>query len=590
MISKAVRGSYTLGAITYLFGPGKANEHTDPHIVASWDGFAPDPGRVPEHQVEAVREQLRDALDLYVVQYGQPVKKHVYHRIVRADPTDRNLTDQEWEAIASRVVAAAGIDPGGGENGCRWIAVHHGDNHIHILATVVRANLTQARLRGDQYRVEDELTAIEREYELKDLSETRTREYRDAIPKRATGAELRKAQRHGREQTERDTLRAAVRRALAGAASEEEFTARLAAQGVLFGVRRAQSGDVTGYKFALPTGDESGPVWFSGSKLAGDLTQPKIQARFDLGVDQPAPNRPDRARSATGRYRASTTVDHAAQAFTDGLDTATAGEVINGGIEVLDSLAQTSPVLSRKEINQAARALEYANTAHTRAASADLRAMRSAARELFYAGHTTGRGEDGTAAATILCSLVLLAIVIAKWHAAQGHRHQAAAARDAAHHLRDAYVRHAAKPLAHMDLEGQRLPEAIRDRQEAALRRALPADQATRVLAEDGWAALAATLAEAEAVGHDPQALLVRATGQRELASADSPAAVLTWRVRRNAQLPAPARKTTAQDRRAGAALSRSTTSRSTTPAATTPVQPPTPPAQPAPDQVRRTR
>ncbi|MFE2723307.1 hypothetical protein [Kitasatospora sp. NPDC059327] len=368
---------------------------------------------------------------------------------------------------------------------------------------------------------------------------------------------------------------------------EEEFAARLAAKGVLLGVRRAPSGDVTGYKFALPTGDESGPIWFSGSKLASDLTQPKIQARFALGVDEPAFPTPDpRTWPADGRHRASTTIERAYPAFDDDQDAARAEAVIRGGLEVLDTLAATSPTLSRKELHQAARALEYTRTAHTRAVGADLRAMRSAARELLHAGPATGRGEDGTAAATILTSLVLLAIVIAKWHAAQGHRHQAAAARTAADHLRAAYTRHAAKPIAHLTLEGRLLPKSDHDRQADAVRRTLPTDQATRLLAEENWAALAATLAQAEAVGHNPTTLLTNAAGRRELATADSPAAVLTWRIRRDANLPTPAPAPTPDELRTRAARAR-TTSRTTG----TPVAPViAPPAPVAPDQVRRTR
>ncbi|MEV7214073.1 relaxase/mobilization nuclease domain-containing protein [Kitasatospora cineracea] len=573
MISKAVRGGNTFGALAYLYGPGRANEHTDPHLVASWDGFAPDPGR----DDSATLQELRDALDLHVVRYERKIRSHVYHRIVRADPTDRILDDEEWGDIARRLMAAAGIAPDGDPDGCRWVAVRHADDHIHILATTVRADLRQANIRKDQYRVEDELTAIESEYGLKSLADTRTRTYRAAVPKRATGAELRKAQRQGKETSERDRLRVAVRRALAGAASEEEFADRLAAQGVLLGVRRAPSGDVTGYKFALPAGDSTAPVWFSGSKLAADLTRPQIHARFTAGTDLPATGSP-----VVARYRASTTADRAARTFHGDPDPSEVAAVVAGGIETLDALALTSPVLSRKEINHAARALEYTAVAHTRATRADLRTVRSAARELLYAGPTGSRGEEGTAAATILSSLILLALVIAKWHAAQGHRHQAQAARTAADHLRTAYGRHAGRPYALLDTRGRQLPQPDRDRQETSIRRALPADQAARLLDDQGgWAALAATLAEAEAAGHDPGVLLAHAAGRRELASADSPAAVLTWRIRRDARLQAPVPPATAEDRRTSAALSRSAATRTTQPTPTT--QPATPGALPRP-------
>ncbi|MFD7577292.1 relaxase/mobilization nuclease domain-containing protein [Kitasatospora sp. NPDC059817] len=588
MITTSRSGKNTLEALKYLYGPGRRNEHTDPHLVASWDGFAPDPGR----DGEATLAQLRDALDLHVVCYGRLVKKHVYHRMVRADPSDRNLSDEEWADIARRIVAAAGIAQDGDPNGCRWVAVHHGDNHIHILATTVRADLTQARLRGDQYRAETELTEIERQYRLKDLSDTRTPEYRAAIPKRAKSPELRKAERLGQEETGRTRLRTGVRRALAGAAGEEEFLSRLTAQGIQFEVRRLPSGDARGYKFALPTGDPGGPVWFSGSQLAADLTLPKIHERFAIGIDEPALSRPGgKGRPAAVRYRASTTTDHAVATIDDEPRAGQVAAVVSGAIEVLDTLALTSPVLSRKEINQAARALEFTAVARTRAARGEMRAMRSAARELLYGGPMGGTGgEEGTAAATILTSLVLLAIVIAKWHAAQGHRRQADAARAAADHLRAAYTRHAAKPIAHLTLEGHCLPKADHDRQADAVRRTLPADQAARLIAEDNWAALAATLAQAEAAGHDPTTLLTNAAGRRELATAASPAAVLTWRIRRAAHLPAPGPAATHDELRTSAALSRSTTRRTTTPAAGTAPQPPAPPAPPVPGSYRPKR
>lgn len=584
MITTARSGKNTLKALEYLYGPGRRNEHTDPHLVASWDGFAPDPGRDPE----ATLAQLRDVLDLHVVRYG-PVKKHVYHRMVRADPSDRNLSDEEWADIARRIVAAAGIAPDGDPDGCRWIAVHHGDNHIHILATVVRADLTQARLRGDQYRAETELTEIERQYRLKDLSDTRTPEYRAAIPKRAKAAELRKAERLGQEETGRARLRTGVRRALAGAANEEEFLARLTVQGIQFEIRRLPSGDASGYTFALPTGGPGGPVWFSGSKLAADLTLPKIHERFASGVDQPAPSRPgDQGRPVAVRYQASTTTDRAVRTIDDEPRAGQVAAVVSGAIEMLDTLALTSPVLSRKEINHAARALEYAAVARTRAANSDLRTLRSAARTILGAGPALGRGEDGAAAATMLSSLVLLAILVAKWHTAQGHQRQAAAARAAADHLRTAYTRHATTPLAVLEIRGQQLPQPTRDRYADTVRATVPADQAVRLLEESGWPALAATLAEAEAAGHDPAALLAQATTHRELASADSATAVLTWRLRRDTGLPA-APPATSADRRTGAALARTTTTSRTTTASVTPAIPPQPPA-PATPTIRSSR
>ncbi|MYS55626.1 mobilization protein, partial [Streptomyces sp. SID6013] len=53
------RGQRTIGLLYYLYGPGKFEEHTDPHLVASWDHNAPDPGR----DTTATLKQLQQLLD-----------------------------------------------------------------------------------------------------------------------------------------------------------------------------------------------------------------------------------------------------------------------------------------------------------------------------------------------------------------------------------------------------------------------------------------------------------------------------------------------------------------------------------------------
>lgn len=46
----------------------------------------------------------------------------------------------------------------------RWVAVHHGDNHVHIVATLARQDGRRARLDNDFYRIGEALRDIEAEY------------------------------------------------------------------------------------------------------------------------------------------------------------------------------------------------------------------------------------------------------------------------------------------------------------------------------------------------------------------------------------------------------------------------------------------
>ncbi|MES4829780.1 mobilization protein, partial [Streptomyces anthocyanicus] len=142
MIPKIILGKgarATRRLIGYLYGPGSANEHADPHLVASWNGFAPDPGRSPHRNPRDVEDQLAAQLDQPVKMLGDKAPTTtVWHCPVRAAPEDPILTDAQWADVARRIVAAAGIAPEGDAEACRWVAVRHADDHIHIAATLVR--------------------------------------------------------------------------------------------------------------------------------------------------------------------------------------------------------------------------------------------------------------------------------------------------------------------------------------------------------------------------------------------------------------------------------------------------------------------
>lgn len=218
-------------------------------------------------------------------------------------------------------------------------------------------------------------------------------------------------------------------------------------------------------------------------------------------------------------------------------DECSAAQLVGAG-ELLDAIAQTAPASTRKELVEAARAFERATRSHVRAERADNRAVRAAARGIIRAGNALGKGEDGGATAMVLSTMVLVTIAAARWHSARGHAQQAAAAQRAAQHLRSAYRSAAAAPMNTMREHGRLLPEPVRERYAGTLETALP-DQADVIRHEPGWDALAATLDQAERVGHDPDALLQQAVEWRELETADSVTDVLVWRLRRIANLPA---------------------------------------------------
>ncbi|WP_405814279.1 mobilization protein [Streptomyces sp. NBC_01390] len=533
-------GSRTIGLLAYLYGPGKSEEHIDPHLVASFDGMSPDPGR-DSHATLKDLQLLLDQPVTALPRHARPAK-HVWHTSVRATADDRVLSDEEWGEIARRIVAATGIDPGDGQPGCRWAAVRHADDHIHIVATLVCEDGSRPDDFRSGKRAQAECRLIEKELGLHQVAPGD-----GTAAQRPTSAERHKAERQGRERPAREELRETVRRAVAGATSEEEFFDRLAAAGLLIRKRAAPSGDLLGYKVALPDdlNKDGEPVFYPGARLAPDLSLPRIRERWAGDAqDVPPARREDAIRTGPGspaaaRRGTASAVWQAVLVVERGEDTVAAAHIAAAG-EVLDALAKTSAAHTRRELRDAATAFERASRSHVRAVRGHDRALRQAARDLVQGGPALGRGEDGATTAMAIDMLFFLITAAAHWHARKEHAQQAEAATRAAEHLRTAYRTAAAQPLGVLHQRGRRLSRPMLQRQTVLLREALP-ELAEQILAEPGWYALAATIAEAEAAGHDTAVLLSDVAERRELGTADSVSDVLMWRMRRMAALPADA-------------------------------------------------
>ncbi|MBT2423498.1 mobilization protein [Streptomyces sp. ISL-22] len=564
MIAKISSGKKTAGLIRYLFDTKKAKDHTDPHLVASWDGFAPDPGRADDF--DATRKLLVADLDLHVKQarrLGRAPERHVWHCSIRAAPEDRILSDEEWADIARRVVTATGIAPEGDPDGCRWVAVRHAPDHIHITATKVRADLRTARHWNDYLTADRELAAIEKEYGLLQV----VRGDRTAA-KRPTRAEQEKARRQGRQTTSRELLRTTVRQLVSIATSPKEFLTLLdGVDGVRVDVQHFPSGDVRGYKVAVEgdTNAAGQPVWFSGSELAPDLSFPKIRERL-TGIDTPTPTKSGSRRRPNPWHQATAATERIPHHLSKSDDTVAQAHIAAFG-EALDILPLLAPAHLFPQLQQAALAFERASRSRVRAQQDQARALRGAIRAL----RTTPAASDGTGLAMFLDIAVLVVIAAARWHQTRRHDQQVAAAHQALVHLQTAYEHAAASPLTAL---AQRKPPARTvERHAQHIRAALP-DHADQVLADPAWPALAAALTQAETAGHNPQQLLHHAADQRPLDDARSTARTLTWRIQRLGARPAPS------ERARAAQAGTTTISRATPPPPSTSIAAPT--TQPA--------
>ena len=296
------RGSDTKGLLRYLFGPGRANEHIDPHIVAGW---APEwvrghplGGDLAESACSAAgRAKLAAQLDGLMTGHGVDVDGgHVYHVVLSLPPADlpvdpatgerRRLPDEVWRELAESGIAALGLAPDDrGRNGCRWVAVHHGpsangNDHVHLVVNTVRANGDIANLYRDFFRWRDWCRAVEDRYHW-----TATAPAGQGATRATTRRELTRATATN-PPTERERLRAFVATAAATTRTEQDFVEALRNGGVLLAAYPSTPADskpvVTGYKAAIAPIDGQEAVWFAGSTLRRDLSLPKLRERWNV--------------------------------------------------------------------------------------------------------------------------------------------------------------------------------------------------------------------------------------------------------------------------------------------------------------------
>ncbi|MFI0772499.1 relaxase/mobilization nuclease domain-containing protein [Streptomyces sp. NPDC021218] len=538
-------GSNTRGLLAYLYGPGRQDEHLDPHIVA---GFAmlgmPDPGRYENATLTQLARHLDAPVQLRNSEFGKKVTGHVWHCPVRSAPEDRYLSDAEWGEIAQRIVEVAGIAPAGDDLACRWIAVRHADDHIHILATTVREDGRRPKLHDSGIRVGDECREIEKDYGLRRLKKgdrTGTR--------RPSQAEMHKAERLGWEQPAQEWLEDRIRASIPHASNAEELLSYLEADGVAVRPKRGPSGDLLGYAVGRPGDlDKHGEqIYHPGGRIAPDLSLPKLQARLEVSQPEEHPTA-RRSRPTTPWHQATDALDTVRTQLTgtdaDGGDARAQAHIAALG-ELIEATAQSAPADLYGELQAASRAFARAQRSQIRAEDRAADTVRIAARDIV----NTATRPDGALAA-LLAAMVWAAILAARWHEAKSHAHQADAARRALHHLQAAADGALAPALAEL---ASRQPKEQASRTLASDVRAAVPDHAERILNDPSWPALATVLADAEAGGHKPHQLLKEAAAQRELDTARQPARVLITRIQHTSRNPVP-------NRRAEAARRRSTT------------------------------
>jgi hypothetical protein len=435
------RGEHVEPLIYYLYGPGRREEHTDPHIVAGWRHPAELEPPLRENGGRDFRRLLGLLNQPHAAMGTWGFALPVWHCSMRAAPEDKTLSDDEWAQIAHDVMDRTGLAPDGEEDDAvRWVAIRHGDDHIHLVVMLARQDGRRPSVRNDRYRVREACRAAEQRYGLRSTAPgDRT------AARRPSRAESEKSARRGLEEAPRVTLRRQVSTAAAAAASEQEFFARLRQAGVLVRTRTSTRnlGQVTGYAVAMP-GDitrAGEPVWYGGGKLAADLSLPKLRRRWPQAGD----DRFTAAERSAAWEHVAHVVDRASAHVRALLAGDDPGAAADAAWATSDTLHAAAAALGSRILRQAADAYDRAARAPYGRIPAPTPAgdgLRRAARLLSAYGYITS--DPSFRPLVLIVRLAALAEAIADLRQTQQHAAQAASALRAAEQLHAARGSYAA--------------------------------------------------------------------------------------------------------------------------------------------------
>ncbi|RUQ19821.1 relaxase/mobilization nuclease domain-containing protein [Kocuria sp. HSID16901] len=284
MIPNITKGKKMYGLVSYLLGPGRANEHTDQHIVGGSSAILFEHAGIDftvGDTKASVGELVRDLDAPYRLLEEKKDRPHVFHCSLSVASTEGDLSDEKWQSIAESFVTEMGFVDGTKPD-CEWVAIRHGkskneNDHVHVAVNLVRPDGTRATTHNDQPRAQQAARRIERQYGLDELKTDRSR----AGWKRG---EWEKAQREGRDDPERVALRRMVRNAATVAENEGDFVRRLRASGAV--VKPYFSKDdrskIVGYKAGLRPRKGQKMIMFGDKKaLGGDLRLDQLRNRWE---------------------------------------------------------------------------------------------------------------------------------------------------------------------------------------------------------------------------------------------------------------------------------------------------------------------
>jgi hypothetical protein len=271
------------GLLKYLFGPGRAEEHTNQRVVAASD---PTWLGTPQPDSETLAQLIAEMDEPMMAHGDSTTAGYVYHVVVSIPAADGSLADPRWRQTAQRFADKLGFD-----DQVHWIAISHGlssngNDHIHFVANLIRDDGRAQKLAFDRMRRREACIELEEEFGLTATS--------PAGLGQASSLSRREVEqlRSGAVRTVSDLAQyrvATIVRAVAtGARSEPEFVERLRGEGLVVRARqdKGRPGVITGYSVAARSGGDDRLLWYGGGRLGRDLRLPALRTRWGQTEEQ----------------------------------------------------------------------------------------------------------------------------------------------------------------------------------------------------------------------------------------------------------------------------------------------------------------
>lgn len=271
MIGNITRGNDFAGLGRYLYAVGEHHEaHADPRVVAA-DNVLRDDSRQWRAWVADMQ---------WCAAQRPEITTPVWHCSIRAAPEDDLMGDEKWSRLARDHVEQMGLQDH------PWVAVRHGDDHVHIVASRVNGDAVLWRDSHDKLRNKESMRVLEHRHQLTRVDDER----QTSRLAKVTASEREKGKRLGRDPERarlRDVMHAA--RDAARGKGPERFEEELDRRGVLHraNVTKDRS-KVQGYSVSLPDWHDAAgeQIWLKASDVDRKLSWSKLHA--DLGTDRPA--------------------------------------------------------------------------------------------------------------------------------------------------------------------------------------------------------------------------------------------------------------------------------------------------------------